>query len=277
MTALEQWPARVRLCRREQPETEDQAWQRLAEWYDEWTRHNDYVARVLPRLLAHVNAESQVLEIGPGSGAFTLPLARAAQHLVALEPSPNMRCVLERKLQGAGITNVWVVPRAAEERLAELDGEFDLAFASHSLYNIGPIDQVMRDLVRLARRVVILMGTGETPAWQRALHLQFRGKLRAPFANFREFYPMLIEQGIYADVEILPTSFNYVYASEEAMLDWWQRQLGLDDTRRAELCAVLARIAGRRDDHIGVYSIARSALVWIERERNLVALGVENS
>jgi len=269
MTALEKWQAQVRACRNDRPEGEEHVWQRLAQWYDDWARYNDYVALVLPRLLARVNHESRVLEIGPGSGAFTLPLARTVKQLVVVEPSSNMRYVLEHKLGELGITNVCLVPRTVEEGLAELDGEFDLAFASHSLYNVEPIDQVTHDLSHLSRLVAILMGTGDTQSWQRDLYVQFWGKPRVPSASFREFYPMLMEMGVYADVEILPTSSNYVYESEDALLAWWQRQLGLDDTRRNELRAALARIAEHRDDHVGIYSVNRSALMWIERERSL--------
>jgi len=269
LTALERWQAQVRASRANRNESEEHLWQRLAQWYDDWARHNDYVARVLPRLLAYVDAESRVLEIGPGSGAFTLPLARAVHHIVAFEPSAAMRRVLESKLADAAIANVRVIPRPIEEGWAELDGTFDLAFASHSLYNIEPIDQVVSQLVRLARRVVILMGTGDEVEWQRALYLQFRGAPRVLPASFREFYPLLMEMGIYADVEILPTSFNYVYDSEDALLDDWQPRLQVDAARRDELRAALARYVERRGDTLGIYSINRSALMCIERERNV--------
>lgn len=269
MTALERWQTQVRASRANRNESEEHLWQRLAQWYDDWARHNDYVARVLPRLLAYVDAESRVLEIGPGSGAFTLPLARAVHHIVAFEPSAAMRRVLESKLADAAIVNVRVIPQPIEEGLAELDGEFDVAFASHSLYNIEPMDQVVSALVRLARHVVILMGTGDEVEWQQALYLQFRGAPRVLPASFREFYPLLMEMGIYADVEILPTSFNYVYDSEDALLDDWQPRLQVEASRRDELRAALARYVERRGDALGIYSINRSALMWIERERNV--------
>jgi len=269
LTALERWQTQVRASRANRNESEEHLWQRLAQWYDDWARHNDYVARVLPRLLAYVDAESRVLEIGPGSGAFTLPLARAVHHIVAFEPSAAMRRVLESKLADAAIVNVRVIPQPIEEGLAELDGEFDVAFASHSLYNIEPMDQVVSALVRLARHVVILMGTGDEVEWQQALYLQFRGAPRVLPASFREFYPLLMEMGIYADVEILPTSFNYVYDSEDALLDDWQPRLQVEASRRDELRAALARYVERRGDALGIYSINRSALMWIERERNV--------
>lgn len=269
LTALERWQTQVRAARADRAESEEQTWQYLASWYDDWTRHNDYVALVLPRVTTYVSKSSRVLEIGPGSGAFTIPLARAVNQVIALEPSASMRQVLTNKLDEEWLTNVRILPHKVEEGLAELDGEFDLAFASHSLYNVEPIDAVMRDLLRVARRVIILMGTGDEVDWQRALFLQFRGKPRVLPPSFREFYPLLMEMGIYPDVEILPTSYNYVYASEDKLLDDWQRRLQLDVSRREELRAAFARYIERRGHTLGVYSINRSALIVIERERNL--------
>jgi len=161
LTALQEWQERIATCRREREEPDDEAWQRLAHWYDTWVHHNDYVELVLPRLLQRVGPTARVLEIGPGSGAFTLPLASAVREIVVVEPSPTMREVLARNLSEAGITNVRIVSRRIEDGLEEIAGFFNLALASHSLYNVEPIDAIVRGLVRLARHIVVLMGTGE--------------------------------------------------------------------------------------------------------------------
>ncbi len=104
--ALLRWQEQVVACRQARLESEDEAWQCAAEWYQDWVRHNDYVDLVLPRLLAVLGPTARVLEVGPGSGAFTLPLARAVQEVVAVEPSATMRAVLERNLAQASIGNV---------------------------------------------------------------------------------------------------------------------------------------------------------------------------
>ncbi|GAB4535814.1 MAG: hypothetical protein Kow0063_20520 [Anaerolineae bacterium] len=267
--ALVAWYEQVAACRREREEEDYQVWQRLGGWYDAWVRHNDYVDQVLPRLLRHLSSSGRVLEVGPGSGGFTLPLAPAVQEVVAVEPSAKMREVLTRNLVEAGITNVRLVPRRIEEALEEIDGAFDLALASHSLYNVAPIDVVLRGLVRLARHVVILVGTGEEQGWYRDLHLRFKGKERVAWPHFAHLYPVLLAMGIYADVEIIWTSANYVYDSQQAMIDWWLGHFHLDETKRAALGAGLLQVARWRGDQIGIYERRRTALIWIDRERNL--------
>ncbi len=269
MTALQEWQAQVRACRRERKETDDEAWRRLAIWYNTWVQNNDYVDLVLPRLLRYAGPRARVLEIGPGSGGFTIPLAFAVREVVALEPSPAMREVLLRNLEEAGLTNVHIIPRRVEDGLDEVRGSFDLAVASHSLYNVEPIDQVVRELIRLARHTVILMGTGEQWEWYRDLHRRFKGRDRIPPPHFRHFYAVLLEMGIYADVEVLWTSANYVFDNEEALVEWWRRHFELGEEHREELRSALLRLAEWRGDHIGIYERRRMALVWIDQERNV--------
>jgi len=273
LTALQEWQERGATCRREREESDEEAWQRLAHWYDAWVQHNDYVELILPRLLRHAGSTAQVLEIGPGSGAFTLPLASAVREVVAVEPSPTMRQVLACNLARAGVTNVHIIPRRVEEGLDKIDGSFDLALASHSLYNVEAIDAVVRGLVRLARRVVILMGTGEQRKWYQTLHRRFKGKERIPSPHFRHFYALLLEMGIYADVEIIWTSANYVYDGEEELVEWWARHFHLDESHREELRSALLQVAEWRGDHIGIYDRRRTALVWIDAERSLFYTG----
>ncbi|HEY66034.1 MAG TPA: class I SAM-dependent methyltransferase [Caldilineae bacterium] len=269
MRALREWQERVTTCRRKREESDDEAWQRLACWYNAWVQNNDYVDLILPRLLQYVGSRARVLEIGPGSGAFTLPLAPAVREIVALEPSPAMRDVLAHNLAEAGITNVRIIPRRVEEGLDEVEGPFDLALASHSLYNVEPIDAVIRELVRLARHIAILMGTGEQWEWYRTLHCRFKGKDRTRYPHFRHFYAVLLEMGICADVETIWTSANYVFESEQALVEWWMRHFNLDEEHREELRSALLQVAEWRDSHIGIYDRRRTALVWIDRERNV--------
>jgi 16S rRNA (adenine1518-N6/adenine1519-N6)-dimethyltransferase len=58
---------------------------------------------------ARFHASDYILEIGPGKGALTLPLARSVSHVIAVEKDTHLVNFLKQKLLGAGITNVTVV------------------------------------------------------------------------------------------------------------------------------------------------------------------------
>jgi 2-polyprenyl-3-methyl-5-hydroxy-6-metoxy-1,4-benzoquinol methylase len=269
LTALQEWQQRIDACRMERDESDEEMWQRSAYWYDTWVQQNDYVELILPRLLQRVGSTARVLEIGPGSGAFTLPLASNVEEVVAFEPSSAMQQILAQNLTKAGITNVRLVPSRFEDELIEVDRSFNLALASHSLYNVKSINMVIQGIVRLARHVFILMGSGEQRKWYRRLHRRFTGKDRLSSPHFQYFYPVLLDMGIYADVEIIRTSANYVYDSEEELIEWWMRHFRLKEDCREELGTAIMKIAERRGNHIGIFDHRRTALVQIDRERNL--------
>jgi 16S rRNA (adenine1518-N6/adenine1519-N6)-dimethyltransferase len=59
--------------------------------------------------LSGFQASDMVLEIGPGRGSLTLPLARRVCHIVAVEKDSNLTLSLEKHLHRSGITNVTLI------------------------------------------------------------------------------------------------------------------------------------------------------------------------
>ena len=58
------------------------------------------------RLPGLFSGEDRVLEIGAGTGIFTLAIARRCREVVALDISSDMLRVLERKAREAGLANI---------------------------------------------------------------------------------------------------------------------------------------------------------------------------
>src|SRR5512143_2773666 len=56
-----------------------------------------------------VQPEDIIIEIGPGLGALTLPLARAARKVYAIEKDRNLSAILKSELPANGISNVELV------------------------------------------------------------------------------------------------------------------------------------------------------------------------
>lgn len=270
MNPLRAWQRHVRACREARARDDGAYWERLAGWYESWVENNDYVDVVMSRLPVPLGRDSRILEIGPGSGGFTVPMAAAAGDVVALEPSPAMRRVLTRNLAAARLENVHIIPERVEVGLTEIEGRFDLALAAHSLYNVASIDTVLRGLVRLGRHTVIVMGVGDQPDWYRTLHRRFRGVERVASPHLGQFYPVLLEMGLVADVEIVWASANYVYECEEDLVDWWAFHLGVNGDQREPLRRALLQLAERRGSKIGIYGRRRTALVTIERGRGVL-------
>jgi SAM-dependent methyltransferase len=76
---------------------------------------------------------SNVLDIGAGAGNFTIPMAKKAAHITALEPAPAMLSVLQKNVRDEGLSNVQYLDQEWEivdPQQMGLTASFDLVFAS---------------------------------------------------------------------------------------------------------------------------------------------------
>ena len=58
---------------------------------------------------ANLNSSDIVLEIGPGIGTLTIPMARQAGKVVAIEQDPRIARILEDRVQEEGLKNVEII------------------------------------------------------------------------------------------------------------------------------------------------------------------------
>lgn len=99
-----------------------------------------------------VDKETTVLEIGPGLGAITLPLARACKHVVAVEKDSRIIPLLEGELADEGICNVTIINRnILKTDIREISGTEKLVVIGNLPYNIS--SQILFQLVTI-RQVV---------------------------------------------------------------------------------------------------------------------------
>ena len=92
------------------------------------------------------------LEVGAGSGYFTRLIARHAQSLIALEPVPDMRAVLEARCRAEGLHHVQVLGQTADQIGAVVPaGSIDTAFIVQSLHHLHDRREVFRALGRAVR------------------------------------------------------------------------------------------------------------------------------
>lgn len=86
----------------------------------------------------------RVLEVGAGTGIFTIPIARRCREVTAVDLSRNMLAALERKAADEGLTNIRTVLCDVER--SDIEGTFSVICAFASL-------EYMSDLPRLVHRL----------------------------------------------------------------------------------------------------------------------------
>jgi SAM-dependent methyltransferase len=107
-----------------------------------------------PEALDHViaafdlGANNRVLDLGCGPGTLTVPFARVAGEVLAMDPDPGMLAEGRRQASAAGLDNIeW--REAGSRELDQVAGPFKLVLMGQSFHWMDR-DQVLRDLYGLA-------------------------------------------------------------------------------------------------------------------------------
>lgn len=127
--------------------TQRRRWQHNA---DRWEDHSSAaLERVVDRVLAEIGPGpfTEVLDVGCGGGALTIPLATRAERVVAVDISPHMISRLAERAADTATTNVEARVAAVEE-LDFPPGSLDLVTSNYALHHL--LDRDKRKLVENA-------------------------------------------------------------------------------------------------------------------------------
>jgi ubiquinone/menaquinone biosynthesis C-methylase UbiE len=95
----------------------------------------------LPKLFTGTD---RVLEIGAGTGIFTIPIARNCREITAVDISRNMLEALERKAAAEGITNIRTILCDIEK--SDIEGTFSVICAFAALEYMSDLSALLQKL-----------------------------------------------------------------------------------------------------------------------------------
>src|SRR5258706_5988597 len=109
-------------------------WDRRARGYHRSTKdtvvHDPFYLRLRPV----ITSQTTVLDVGAGTGRFTLALAPHVKHITTVEPSASMLNYLRQDASEQGLTNISLVQTTWQD--APDDLQADIVICSHVLYPI---------------------------------------------------------------------------------------------------------------------------------------------
>ncbi len=123
----------------------------------------EYPVRMLIRDVWGRDGFGDALDLGAGSGYFTLEIARRARSVVAVEPVDNMRAVLVGRCAEPGVANIRPLGVGVHDLSAHVaEASIDSAFVRQSLhhvhrrvephYNLRRAARLFKDYLRWYRR-----------------------------------------------------------------------------------------------------------------------------
>ncbi|MGI6366904.1 MAG: class I SAM-dependent methyltransferase [Anaerolineae bacterium] len=211
----------------EQAPAEKDAWRERARGFhkrvqERWARPDSSRTWVL----SQVDADTTVLDIGAGTGSWTLLLAKQAGHVTALDPSRAMLEVLQENLAEAGLQNVSVVYGGWPDTQVE---PHDLVLCAHAMYGIPDFPHFVHRLQEVARRRICLLVRMPVPEGvMGAAAMRVWGQPHDS-ANGTVAYGALVQMGIFPDVLMEDTGTWGAWKSptlEDALLEC-KAKLGL--------------------------------------------------
>lgn len=203
---------RVRTDRPQSPDI----WQPRADQFRPSAEDEDPAVDVLA---GFIGPEARVVDVGAGGGRLALPLAGRCREVVAVEPSPSMRAVLEDAARQLGVANLRIVPAVWEE--AEVEPA-ELVFAANVTYGIQVIEPFLRKLDRVATRRAALVTVVDPPQSELSPFwplIYGEDRLRLPCRD--ELLEVLRELGATPELIVLPSlaprSFGPVEGAYETL------------------------------------------------------------
>ncbi len=240
-------------------------WDRRAHNFHRVTRENTTSDPFYLFLRPRVTPQHSVLDVGAGTGRFTLALASLAARVTALEPNASMLNYLRSEITARDLHNVTLLQSSWENAPADLCA--DLVICSHVLYPILEIVPFLEKLRAASTEACYLylrataIDSITAPFWQ-----HFHGTARCQPPVYIHALDVLYELGIYANVEVVATPILLRYPSLQHAEDELMEQLILPDTAqtRTELRKLLVDWLVEGSDGLW-YSpeqAASSAILW---------------
>ncbi|MCL4534350.1 MAG: class I SAM-dependent methyltransferase [Bacteroidetes bacterium] len=213
-------------------------------------------------VLARLTQESTFLDIGAGTGSWTLPVARVARQVTAVEPSSSMLEVLKENVAAESLANV----RFVQGRWEQVEiAPHDFALCSHAMYTSPDLIGFVSKMERAARQMCFLVM--RVPAHDGVLAELNRAVRGHPYdsPNFVVGYNALLSAGFLPNVLVEPSLRPWANLTLDGAFDRAKRHLRLpDDTHDALIKETLARRLVYRDGHYYWPDGMRSALLWWE-------------
>ena len=222
------------------------------------------------RLRQATGRRSTVLDVGAGSGRFSLALAPRVAAVTAVDRSAGMLDVCRRQAARSGVTNISIVHSKWE------DAEVEPADVAFSSYVVTLVPDAARFLAKLdaaaTRRAFLYLGAYTADAIMDPLWRHFHGSSRKPGPTYLDAADVLRELGLKPQVDVVEVATRGRFKNVADAAKDYRDQLCLPDTPeiRKELRGLLQHWLIRRGDALAapLKTVPAAVISWEPAAKN---------
>ncbi len=233
-----------------------------------WQRYEKHARKkserpdpLLDFVISNMEAGDTVLDIGAGSGRWTIPLAKKAGMVSAVEPSPEMAGLLQQSISAFKTKNIEIVPTSWEKASVSAH---DIAVCVHAMYSSPDLSGFVRKMENHARkRCYLAVRLFHADSVLGELSLAIYGH-RHDSVNAVIAFNALHSMGIYANVMIEDSLYRWKNDTFEEAFERARRHLRLENEKRFDnlIWNTLQRRLEKRGNTYLWPDGMRSALLW---------------
>lgn len=199
-------------------ELEETFWKSYVDRKSENLPLEPYAQKVCEKLFTLINEEDHVLEIGPGWGNYTFPIADFARRVTCVESSASVLDFLKRVSKKEGYNSVNLIHAKWEQ--FEADEQYDVVFGMNCFYRMFDIEESLLTIDRVAKRLAVIgMTTGPVQPHYLDLYESEGYAIKFPRRDYIHLLNILYEMGIYADCQLIKLTKTYEYKTYEELLE----------------------------------------------------------
>ncbi|HNX24191.1 MAG TPA: class I SAM-dependent methyltransferase [Spirochaetota bacterium] len=125
-----------------------------AEYYHKQMIEGGYPGKLLPFVLKELEGLSTVIDIGSGTGFFSIPLAMAGHRVTAVEPSAQMINIMEKNASNEILSSIEICRMPWENWKGNLH---EAAICVHSLYPMPDIKKAVTLINESAEKKILIV------------------------------------------------------------------------------------------------------------------------
>lgn len=183
----------------------EQYWDRheFGDRYEEYNRIAGYPGTILERMLLYLDRNSTVLDIGAGSGAYTIPLAKVVGKVTAVEPSAGQIARLMRRADQEGLKNIEVINKRWQYVDRSELKTYTIVNAAYC-FQMTDIKEYLKKMLDVTEKALFLVSLADHGFYD--VYQKVFGEQRSD-PDYIYLYNCLHQMGCSADIEIFTRQY----------------------------------------------------------------------